>query len=167
MCQSSGSCQTDQDRQTQSSVEALCSAPSETRAQGPRPGMQATCGTFCEPGRWWAGPVKMAQNFPISKLPSFDSAFLWLLQNFAGIMTVDSYSFCFFFFFFLEMGRVWSCPLHSFNQVTSFAFTAAAKSLQWCPTLCDPIDGSPPGPAVPGILQARTLEWVAISFSNA
>ena len=44
---------------------------------------------------------------------------------------------------------------------------AAAKSLQSCLTLCDPIDGSPPGPAVPGILQARTLEWVAISFSNA
>ena len=44
---------------------------------------------------------------------------------------------------------------------------AAAKSLQSCPTLCDPIDGSPPGPTVPGILQAITLEWVAISFSNA
>ena len=44
---------------------------------------------------------------------------------------------------------------------------AAAKSLQSCPTLCDPIDGSPPGSAVPGILQARTLVWVAISFSNA
>ena len=44
---------------------------------------------------------------------------------------------------------------------------AAAKSLQSCPTLCYPIDGSPPGSAVPGILQARTLEWVAISFSNA
>ena len=43
----------------------------------------------------------------------------------------------------------------------------AAKSLQSCPTLCDPIDGSPPGSPVPGILQARTLEWVAISFSNA
>ena len=43
----------------------------------------------------------------------------------------------------------------------------AAKSLQLCPTLCDPIDGSPPGFPVPGILQARTLEWVAISFSNA
>ena len=45
--------------------------------------------------------------------------------------------------------------------------TAAAKSLQSCPTLCDPIDGSPPGSAIPGILQARILEWVAISFSNA
>ena len=43
----------------------------------------------------------------------------------------------------------------------------AAKSLQSCPTLCDPIDGSPPGSPVPRILQARTLEWVAISFSNA
>ena len=45
--------------------------------------------------------------------------------------------------------------------------TAAAKSLQLCPTLCDPIDRSPPGSPVPGILQARTVEWVAISFSNA
>ena len=44
---------------------------------------------------------------------------------------------------------------------------AAAELLQLCPTLCDPIDGSPPGSPVPGILQARTLEWVAISFSNA
>ena len=47
------------------------------------------------------------------------------------------------------------------------AAAAAAKSLQLCPTLCNPIDGSPPGSPVPGILQARTLEWVAISFSNA
>ena len=44
---------------------------------------------------------------------------------------------------------------------------AAAKSLQSCLTLCDPIDGSPPGSPIPGILQARALEWVAISFSNA
>ena len=47
------------------------------------------------------------------------------------------------------------------------AAAAATKSLQSCPTLCDPIDGSPRGSPVPGILQARTLEWVAISFSNA
>ena len=47
------------------------------------------------------------------------------------------------------------------------AAAAAAKSLQSCPTLCDPIDGSPPGSPVPGILQARTQEWVATSFSNA
>ena len=47
------------------------------------------------------------------------------------------------------------------------AAAAAAKSLQSCPTLCDPIDGSPPGSPITGILQARTLEWVVISFSNA
>ena len=47
------------------------------------------------------------------------------------------------------------------------AAAAAAKSLQLCPTLCDPIDSSPPGSSVPGILQARILEWIAISFSNA
>ena len=47
------------------------------------------------------------------------------------------------------------------------AAAATAKSLQSCPTLCDPIEGSPPGYPVPGILQARVLEWVAISFSNA
>ena len=56
-----------------------------------------------------------------------------------------------------------------FFQLISILFTrdAAAKSLQSCSTLCDPIDGSPPGSPVPGILQARTLEWVAIFFSNA
>ena len=51
-----------------------------------------------------------------------------------------------------------------FNMLSA---AAVAKSLQSCPTLCDPIDGSPPGSSIPGILQARTLEWVAISFSNA
>ena len=51
--------------------------------------------------------------------------------------------------------------------LSSLAAAAAAKSLQLCPTLCDPIDSSPPGSSVPRILQARTLEWVAISFSNA
>ena len=50
---------------------------------------------------------------------------------------------------------------------TTAAAAAAAKSLQLCQTLCDPRDGSPPGSPVPGILQARTLEWIAISFSNA
>ena len=55
------------------------------------------------------------------------------------------------------------CPLLLLLQ----SFPASAKSLQSCPTLCDPVDGSPPGSAIPGILQAITLEWVAISFSNA
>ena len=53
------------------------------------------------------------------------------------------------------------------NNALNITAAAAAKSLQSCPTLCDPIDGSPPGSPVLGILQARTLEWVAISFSNA
>ena len=53
------------------------------------------------------------------------------------------------------------------NSSITAAAAAAAKSLQSCPTLCDPMDGSPPGSPVPGILQERTLEWVAISFSNA
>ena len=60
-----------------------------------------------------------------------------------------------------SLGGIWYLYL---NQD---AAAAAAKSLQSCPTLCDPIDGSPLGSPVPGILQARTLEWVAISFSNA
>ena len=51
--------------------------------------------------------------------------------------------------------------------ISIYLAAAAAKTLQSCPTLCDPIDGSPPGSPVPGILQARTLEWIAISFSNA
>ena len=53
------------------------------------------------------------------------------------------------------------------TETPKFYATAAAKLLQSCPTLCDPVDDSPPGSPVPGILQARTLEWVAISFSNA
>jgi len=52
-------------------------------------------------------------------------------------------------------------------NVNKLTAAAAAKSLQLCPTLCDPTDGSPPGSAIFGILQARTLEWVAISFSKA
>jgi len=50
-------------------------------------------------------------------------------------------------------------------NISELLLQPAAKSLQSCPTLCDPIDGSPPGSPIPGILQARTLEWVAISFS--
>ena len=52
-------------------------------------------------------------------------------------------------------------------MIDAFAGAATTKSLQVCPTLCDPRDGSLPGSAIPGILQARTLEWVAISFSDA
>ena len=83
------------------------------------------------------------------------------------------------------MKKKWDCSQKEANtylaQVTSgaisreekrisrreFTAAAAAKSLQLCPTLCNPVDGSPPGSLFPGILKARTLEWVAISFSNA
>ena len=60
-----------------------------------------------------------------------------------------------------------TCHALLFPYLPSVAPTASAKSLQSCPTLCDPIDGSPIGSSIPGILQARILEWVAISFSNA
>ena len=64
--------------------------------------------------------------------------------------------------------RKWDLVPYLMGMIgTAAAAAAAAESLQSCPTLCDPIDGSPPGSPVPGILQARTLEWVAISFSNA
>ena len=63
--------------------------------------------------------------------------------------------------------KIQDCIDPAQHRVWHIAAAAAAKSLQSCPTLCDPIDGSPPGSPVPGILQARTLEWVAISFSNA
>ena len=80
--------------------------------------------------------------------------------------------------------HMWLCPhmLETVGELSGVSFirslipfmgtppswpaAAAAKSLQSCPILCDPIDGSPPGSPIPGILQARTLEWVAISFSN-
>ena len=63
-----------------------------------------------------------------------------------------------------KMEWVHTCNLVSLAHYTA---AAAAKSPQSCLTLCDPIDGSPPGSPIPGILQARTLEWLAISFSNA
>ena len=68
-----------------------------------------------------------------------------------------------------KLSKVWTCPCMPavVLYLCIFLPAAAAKSLQSCPTLCDPIDGSPPGSPIPGILQARTLEWVAISFSNA
>ena len=84
------------------------------------------------------------------------SALLWLV-----VRTVNS----------LPAETVGTCAKKSHEKQTgdnwAGSHPAAARSLQSCPTLCDPIDGSPPGSPVPGILQARTLEWVAISFSSA
>ena len=68
-----------------------------------------------------------------------------------------------------SLGKLLKTPAIQFYSmvINEKSATAAAKSLQSCPTPCDPIDGSPRGSPVPGILQARTLEWVAIAFSNA
>ena len=78
--------------------------------------------------------------------------FTWLRINFQQHYKLQEITKCFILFYI---------------RTKAAATAAAAKSLQSCPTLCDPIDGSPPGSTVPGILQARALEWVAISFSNA
>ena len=66
-----------------------------------------------------------------------------------------------------EVSFAWCLPDRACRRSNRRAAAAAARSLQSCPALCDPIDSSPPGSPVPGILQARTLEWVAIAFSNA
>ena len=97
-------------------------------------------------------PIKLLYpwNFPGKFI---GMGFHFLLQRI--FLTQDSY-------LGLE-GLSVSCITGIFLTTTA----AAAKSFQSCPTLCDPIDGSPPGSAFPGILQARTLEWVAISFSSA
>ena len=83
------------------------------------------------------------------------------------VFWISSVSFC----LVILSQLIWSDPLlhgHQFALcAAAAAAAAAARSLQSCPTLCDPIDGSPPGSPVPGILQARTLGWVAVSFSSA
>jgi len=89
---------------------------------------------------------------------SYVSGASFLSWSFIGLPRKPSYSASFLHWIFLL-----SYP----HSITLYISAAAAKSLQSCPTLCDPRDRSPPGSPVPGILQARTLEWVAISFSNA
>ena len=76
-------------------------------------------------------------------------------------------NFSFFFFLFLFFSYLLKKYYWSIVDLQCCMYIYAAKSLQLCPILCDPVDGSPPASPVPGILQARTLEWVAISFSNA
>ena len=100
----------------------------------------------------------MQQQAHLLNVLDFTASWLSSLPDAMAFQWMDVNDGCCFFLFFFR------CPsLHP----AAAAAAAAAKSLQSCPTLCDPIDGSPPGSAVPGILQARTLEWVAISFSNA
>ena len=91
--------------------------------------------------------IKMRQNAPQLK-----NIYLWRKLLICGKTSLLKHHFVLLVYF------------HSLNTLMLLLLL---KSLQLCPTLCDPIDGSPPGSAVPGILQARTLEWVAMSFSNA
>ena len=102
----------------------------------------------------------MYHLFKISKIESDGSFFNICLKS-----TILTILFIYFKISFISLHPVLvlpaGCPLSHARS-----FFAAAKSVQSCPTLCNPIDGSPPGSPVPGILQARTLEWAAISFSN-
>ena len=104
----------------------------------------STVDKFMQPGQRLCWLV-----FPVSDEDSF-AIIMWIWLSIRVRWNLASFSFLF-------LSRCFRIA----------AAAAAAKSLQSCPTLCDPIDGSPPGSAVPGILQARTLEWVAISFSSA
>ena len=91
-----------------------------------------------------------------------------LLTVFLTLCMTSLWLFCYItggLYLFISFAYFTSAPLPYF-KVGRAAAAAAAKLLQSCPTLCDPIDSSPPGYPIPGILQARTLEWVAISFSN-
>ena len=95
--------------------------------------------SFLSTHEWWNGKWELGQRW----------WYLWLLLGNGHEVNMGMW---------LEL---------KLDKSPSLVTAAAAKSLQLCLTLCDPIDGSPPGSLVPGILQARTLEWVAISFSNA
>ena len=112
------------------------------------------------------------QHLPLWVL-SFESWLgkIFLLRSFRNLVMVVSSNFVFFFFTFWSLIHlVWKLNMFFFSSLPTILLSAAAtaaKLLQSCPTLCDPRDGSPLGSPVPGILQARTLEWVAISSSNA
>ena len=120
---------------------------------GERNGTPLQCSCLENPrdrGAWWAAVSGVAQSRTrLKRLGSSSSSDFKILQLF----TVLNFKYIRF-----------NCLIKD-NGIGRRGL--AAKSLQSCPTLCDPIDGSPPGSPVPEILQARTLEWVAISFSNA
>ena len=129
-------------------------------------------------GAWWAAVYGVAQGQTRLKWLSSSSILFSTVAASIYILTNKAQGFCFsissltlvIFFLFFNISHLsryevmFQCDFFSF---LNFFAAAAAKSLQSCPTLCDPIDGSPRGSPVPGILQARTLEWVAISFFSA
>ena len=103
-------------------------------------------------------PLYILAYFVIDQLVINVQVYLWKMCS-VQLIFVSVLVMILFFFLLLTL-------LCSFSN-SSIRYAAAAKSLQSCPTLCNPIDGSPPCSPIPGILQARTLEWVAISFSSA
>ena len=117
--------------------------------------------------------VLRIQNIPlVTKDHVFLILFIWNVQKRKIYRNTKEISGC------LELGGngwgKWGLIAHAYSgrvkavlRLWGWFHISTAKSLQSCPTLCDPIDSSPPGSPVPGILQARTLEWVAVSFSNA
>ena len=123
-----------------------------TLMHGERNGNPLQCSCLENPrdwGAWWTAVYGVAQSWTRLKWLSSSSSSS-ICQNYLNMCSINS-------------TPVTLMP-HSLGVA---AAAAAAKSLQSCPTLCNPVDGNPPGFPVPGILQARTLEWVAISFSNA
>ena len=107
-------------------------------------------------------PTQRKTTIPISNITGWYCLFSYFIQINSHCMNSSLFG---------STSCLWS--ISTLLQVVNsfflllYVMVTAAKSLQSCPTLCDPIDGSPPGSPVPGILQARTLEWVAISFSSA
>ena len=112
--------------------------------------MQLSLLLWWQPTNYPGAYFRKGQRFPKEDL--FCLFETWLLQQQAQS---------------LQCTREWNILHLQMIKLFSYLKLAAAKSLQSCRTLCDPVDGSPPGSSIPGILQARTLEWVAISFSNA
>ena len=108
--------------------------------------------TKLDPDIWWCEVKWALRNITKNKASGGDGIPAELFQILKDDVVKVLHSVC---------QQIWK------NSSAHKTAAAAAKSLQSCPTLCDSIDGSPPGFPVPGILQARTLEWVAISFSNA
>ena len=128
-----------------------------SQLEAPRP----LSGTAWVPLPWWIYEVHSVTQPQLLCLACLCAPLLhWLIGN---TRALPSAGFC-VVYLPLRQPKLHTC-LHSYLLNSQAA--AAAKSLQSCPTLCDPIDVSPPGSPVPGILQVRILEWVAISFSNA
>ena len=135
--------------------------------------------SFIEPIFEWNFPLaflillKRSLVFPILLFSSF--SLQWLLRKaFLSLLAIlwnSAFKWVYLSFFPLlfanESRQIGSGQIGDGKSECRHSAAAAAKSLQSCPTLCDPIDDSPSGSSIPGILQARTLEWVAISFSNA